>query len=174
MSASSISCGPTPISHSRTWFISTPPAPLSEEVWRTLYTGIVAMYARPFTHSYGAKKLPAELIVPKKHLKFHNAIMDSRNKEVAHVDAVDYKADDPNIGNINQVRVTFGKGEHTLTVTSTNLDVSEIQKLSQQLLDKAEYHAEKFRRKHISPAPLPPGEYKLNLDPNIPQLFIPV
>jgi hypothetical protein len=155
-------------------FLSAPPVRLSDQVWRTLYTGIVAMYARPFTNSYGATKLPAEMIVPKKRLKLHNAIMDSRNKEIAHVDASDYKADDPSLGNLNQVRVTFTKGEHILTVSSTSLAVSEIHQLSQQLLEKAEYHVDKFGRKHIEAAPLPPGDYKLNLDETIPHLFIPI
>lgn len=152
-------------------FLSSPPVPLAKEVWRTLYTGIVVSYARPFTRSYGGERLP-ENIVPKKHLSFHAAIMDTRHKESAHIDASTYQADDPQVGNINQVRVTFTKTNYYLSATSTNLAILEIKQLSHCLLTKAEYHTEKFRLKYISTAALPPGEYKLNLDPNVPGLFV--
>jgi hypothetical protein len=151
-------------------FIIAPPTPLPEGVWRILFTGIVVSYARPFTKCYGAKTLPTK-IIPKEDLEFHKAIMDARHKASAHIDALSYQADDPQIGNINQVRVTFTKTDHTLSIIQANLEVSSISRLSSQLLEKAEYHAEKFRRKYISNAALPPGTYKLNLDPNIQKLF---
>src|SRR5689334_1838037 len=75
-------------------FISVPPKPLANAVWRILFSGIVTTYARPFTNCRGTKPLPAN-IVPKERLAFHKAIIDLRDKEIAHVDAKTYEAADP-------------------------------------------------------------------------------
>jgi hypothetical protein len=146
-------------------YISSPPEPLSTAVWRIMFAGIIGTYARPFTVSRGGYRLP-QGIVPKKHLKLHATIMDKRHKEIVHIDAQDYQADDPQFGNINQVRISVTKEGTSLNVTFTGLAISEIKELSRELLEKAEYHVGKFRRKYITNARLPTGDYKLNLDQN--------
>jgi hypothetical protein len=152
-------------------FISNPPQPLSKAVWRILYTGIITTYARPFTKSFGGHRLPLE-IVPEEHVKLHEAIMQTRHKEIAHVDATTYQADDPQIGNINQIRITMTKDHNSLAVVHMTCPIPEIKQLTRQLLKKAEYHVGKFRRKYIDNSMLPPGDYKLNLDQMGLPLFI--
>jgi hypothetical protein len=144
-------------------YIANPPKPLAGGIERILYTGIIATYARPFTKSWGVEALPQE-IVPKKHLKLHMAILDARNKEIAHVDARDYKADDPQFGNINQIRLKVTKTEKCLSATCTRLEIGEIRQLSCKLSEKTKYHVDKFCRKYIASGDLPIGTYKLNID----------
>jgi hypothetical protein len=109
-------------------FIFKPPQPLPKAIRRIMVTGIVATYARPFTQSHSANKIPED-IVPKKHLSLHKGKMDTRHKEAAHVEARNYEADDPGFGNIDQVRITITKGQLGFYVLSTEPPFPELKQL---------------------------------------------
>jgi hypothetical protein len=152
-------------------FLSRPPTPIPDYVRKLLLAGIVVTYARPFTVSHGAHTIPKS-VVPKKYAALHQQLMDIRHKEIAHVDAQNYLADDQQFGNINQVRITVRKGQNTLSAISTEPPVGQILQLADILLDKAEYHVERFRRKYINRARLRDGDYKLSLEVAPPTAFI--
>jgi hypothetical protein len=152
-------------------FIAKPLVPLSKPFRRIIVTGVITTYARPFTRCCGIQKLPQN-IIPKHRLKIHESILDQRNKEMAHVDASDYQADNPLIGNINQVRIRIKRDETSFSVTMTEPPWADFRPLIAELHEKAIYHTEKFRDKYIDNQGLAIGEYLLNILPASPTPFL--
>jgi hypothetical protein len=146
-----------------------------EAIGRIFLAGIVATYAKPFTNCHGVGTLDRR-IIPQEHLKIHNAILNLRHKAVAHFDALNYKADDPSFGNINQVLINKDKTQtygYTILLLSHGflLDLP-ICDLCSKLLTKAEYHTARFEKKFISGPELAPGDYLLNIDPLEKRAFV--
>jgi hypothetical protein len=158
--------------HKGSQFLASPPVALSEEVTRILLIGLIVTYARPFTGCHGLGTIPAKDVVPPEYENLHDELMAWRHKQGAHLDAVDYHADDPTFGNINQVRIRIKPGLSEIVVFSTYCPQDKLSHLAQKLYDKAVYHVEKFRTKYIEKSNLRRGEYRLNIDPVDPRPFI--
>ena len=154
-------------------FLSNSRIPIPYALRRILIAGIVATYARPFTASHGGHTIP-KTVVPKEHLALHQQLMDVRHKEIAHVDAQNYLSDDEHFGNINQVRIRVRNGRNTLSAISSDPPIPQVKHLALILLEKAEYHVGKFRRKYIHSARLADGEYRLSLEESTSSPFIKV
>jgi hypothetical protein len=157
--------------HKSARYLAAPPAPLSKEVKRMLFIGIVVTYARPFSQCHGLEKMLVD-VVPKRFANLHRELMDMRNKEAGHIDAVGYEPTGSEFGNINQVRIAIKPCYSEIHVFSTDIPTGEIRELSQQLYDKAVYHVERFRTKYIEKSNLSRGEYRLNIDSSDPRSFI--
>jgi hypothetical protein len=158
-------------------FLSNTPDSLPKELQDTLASGIIVTYAKPFSACYGVTPLPAK-IVPQKYRKFHEVIMDLRNKAFAHIDAKGFQADDPTHGNINEVRVTFAKANYVVHVMMPSFRTIEplpIKPLCQTLLDKCTYHVDRFANKYLErqAKAVNSGEYKVSVDPNDNVAFVP-
>jgi hypothetical protein len=151
--------------------------PISDpDVAAIFLAGVITTYAKPFIKSYGVGFFD-EKIIPTELLKVHRHILDLRHKAYAHIDAVDYKADDPEFGNINQVVIWKDKSSYGFQIILQNsiddLKTLKIHDLCCKLLEKSEYHTSRFERKFVSVPELRPGKYLLNIDPQDARAFIP-
>lgn len=151
--------------------------PISDKDVATIFLcGIITTYSKPFIKSYGVG-LFDEKIIPREFLKDHRHILDLRHKAFAHIDAVDYKADDPEFGNINQVVIWKDKSNYGFQIILEDsieaLKTLKIHNLCCKLLEKSEYHRSRFEKKFISVPELRPGNYLLNIDPLETRAFIP-
>ena len=157
--------------HKTARFLASATSPLPEDVERILFVGMVVTYARPFTSCRGLDKMIVD-VIPKRFLNLHKELLDTRNKEAGHLDALGYEPDNSDFGNINQVRVRIKRGYTEIVVFRTSLPQGEIGELSKLLYEKACYHVERFRAKYIEKSTLRPGEYRLNIDPKDSRSFI--
>jgi len=148
---------------------------LSEPVQKTLTAGLLVTYAKPFLPCHGVGKLP-ESVIPTALLNAHKALLDLRHKSFAHLDASNYQSSDPNIGNVNQVRLAQTKEHYKIEFITPSPDIlikCKIRALAAMLSDKATYHTDKFIEKYIHKLRLKPGEYRLSLDPIDNTPFVP-
>ena len=151
------------------------PSP-DEDFGHVIVAGIIATYAKPFTKCHGVGNLDHR-IIPQEHIKTHNTIMELRHKVIAHLDALNFQADDPTFGNINRViiiKAKTGECDFSVLLPSTNfIGNLPIQDLCSKLLLKADYHLRRFELKYTYKPELRPGKYLLNIDPNEPRAFVP-
>ena len=151
-------------------------APLPEPVRRVLFAGVCATYAKLFLRCHGVGSLP-DNVVPAQHLQHHKQLLDLRHKALAHLDALNFQADDPQIGNLNEVRLILAKGQYPIEIRNLSPDTLKptlTKALCRELLDKCDYHIGKFTRKYAENTRLGSGEYKLTIDPKDQVPFIPV
>jgi hypothetical protein len=155
-------------------YLLAAPPDLPDAVRKIILTGIVVTYARPFTRGDGVQALRSDM-VPQRLRCLHNSIIEKRHKERAHTDAQGYQADDPEFGNINQIRVRVSKdrADSEFIVMTTEPPLSELRQLASELREKAYHHTDRFMNKYIERC-LSPGEYKVAVDPAGSEPFIKV
>ena len=137
--------------------------------------GLIVTYAKPFTKCHGAGSLE-EKMIPAKDRKIHEHLLDLRHKTVAHLDAVNFRADDKQFGNINQVRLKSTKDGYEFSGILLPLDMDRskvMRNIATTLINKLDYHIDRFTRKYVDGNSLKPDEYTLNLDPSKPEPFLP-
>ena len=147
----------------------------NESFFNIMSAGLLVTYAKPFTKCHGVGGLD-EKMIPKTHLQKHQRFLDLRHKTVAHLDAINFQADDKDFGNINQVRLKSTQDEYEIIAILLPLnidDVKDMKQIASTLRRKIVYHTDKFTRKYVAGNPLKPGEYILNIDPKTPELFLP-
>jgi len=117
-----------------------------------------------------------EKLIPVKYLKVHRNLMDLRHKTVAHLDALNFHADETEIGNLNQIRLKSTKFGYEIIGFVLPLNILEIQEMKTLvaiLIEKTAYQLDKFTKRYVTINPLKPGEYIVNIDPHKPELFLP-
>lgn len=149
----------------------------NEDIGLLFFAGIITTYSRPFTNCRGVGYLD-RTIVPAEFQKEHDAILDLRDKALAHIDAVGYKADDPNYGNINRVVINKDKNTYGYTILLHNpyktLKTLRIYELCCKILEEINSHMNRFEEKYIAGPELPFGNYLLNIDPLEKRPFVPI
>jgi hypothetical protein len=149
---------------------------LDQDVAWVFISGIVVTYSKPFTASYGVGVFD-ERIISRHLLKDHNQILDFRHRIFAHIDAVNFKADDPNFGNLNQVVISKGRKKYGCTLNLIDavgfLQKIKIDELCCDLIRRADYQMRRFERKYVAVREFPTGDYLLNIDPQKTEAFIP-
>ena len=143
-------------------------------MYRCMTTAMFTIYGRPFSTNYGVGKLNAQLFVPKEYTALHKKLICERNKIHAHKDA---KGLATRFGEINQVRLVRGKNGFTWGISSPfsyeEKDLRDISKLCEALIEKLNYHIDKYERKcRKEIKKLREGEYLLNVDDTAGDLFV--
>jgi hypothetical protein len=142
-----------------------------DELFYPLFTSIVINYARPFKRSKIVGKLIDDM-VPFESQNLHQTLITMRDTLVAHSDG---NAPRDKWGKVNEVRYVFAKSHNSSHVTQFHLNcqqIKETQNLSKTLIEKTDYHINKLERKHADKFPKRKGEFILNVDPEIKELFI--
>ena len=141
-----------------------------------LFAGIITTYSKPFIKCHGVGCLDQK-IVPKKLQKSHEVVLDFRNKTVAHIDAINFRADDPSFGNINRVVINIEKENYGYTASLIDAYKTlkdQIHELCCKIIQKADYHTSRFEKKYIAKSGLKRGNYLLNIDSQDKRPFIPL
>ena len=114
--------------------------------------------------------------VPKEHQNTHDDLMVMRHRAMAHLDAVGFKPDEPGFGNMNQVSIRKARGEFTVSVIFPGdgvLKHAETKQLCSRLIEKTEYHIDRFCKNHIRNKALPCGDYLVNIEETDKRPFLP-
>jgi hypothetical protein len=138
---------------------------------RKLYTiAILTLYARPFKQREPVRL--AEDIVEEKYRPVHNWVIEHRDKVVAHRDL---DAQLSTSGFVNQLRlVTNGYKFQVYTLSPFISDdkARDILALVNALIQIADEKTDPFINEHVRLAPMPPGQYVINLKDDFPPHWI--
>jgi len=145
-----------------------------ESLFRWMATAMFTIYGRPFSTNYGVRRLDAQLFVPREYTALHKKLICERNKIHAHKDA---KGLATRIGNANQVRIVRAKNGFAWAIPThfsyEEKDLRDVSKLCEALIEKLNYHIDKYERKcRKEIKKLREGEYLLNVDDTEEVLFV--